>query len=197
MITTILFDFFDVIRDDGLARWLRKNGLTKTGDVLAITDANDRGELTPAELFRRLGELTGETADAVEYELEHNNNLNQPLVEYIRDQLRGTYKVGLVSNSKSDYIRNEIRTYELESLFDAFIISSEVGAIKPQPEIFHIALEQLHSQPTETIFIDDNPIYVDAANQLGIHGIVYTDFLELKHALETQLVRVTSEGGAR
>lgn len=187
MITTIIIDFFDVIRDDGLMRWLKKHGMTKSGKVLEITDENDRGKYTQHELFTLLGKLTGETAVEVRDELNGNNRLNKELVDYIKDELRDKYKIGLISNSDSDYLRREIDKYHLEPLFDAIIISSEVGAIKPELEIFRIALERLGSQADEAIFIDDNPTYVQAAEQLGISAIVYRDFDTFKTDLEGKL----------
>ena len=187
MIKAIIFDFFDVIRDDGLTRWLKKHNLTKTGEVLKITDANDRGTLTKEDTFVRFAHLTGETAAEVEDEMENNNDLNESLVEYIHTELKSSYKIGLISNSASKYIRDEISKYQVKSLFDEITISSEVGAIKPEPEIFQMTLERLGCKPEESVFIDDNPSYVDAAQKLGIQGIVYRDFESFRADLEAIL----------
>lgn len=183
MTKAIIFDFFDVIRDDGFNRWLRKHGSTKTGEFLEASNKNDRGEYTPEQFFRRLGELSGETADEVEDEMENNNQLNEQLVGYIQTELKPKYKVGLLSNSDSEYIRGEIDKYQLESVFDRIVISSEVGHIKPEPEIFEIALSRLGVGANEAIFVDDNPNYVAAAEAVGLQGVIYRDFDEFKQQL--------------
>ncbi len=67
------------------------------------------------------------------------------------------------------------------------VISSEVGAIKPEPEIFELALKRLGSMPQESIFIDDNPNYVEAAQKLGMQGITYTDFDSFEQQLQNLL----------
>ncbi len=77
--------------------------------MLEITEENDRGHLTPHELFfSKLGELTGETAEEVHAELQNNNQLNERLVSYIGNELKEKYRIGLISNSESPYLRNEL-----------------------------------------------------------------------------------------
>ncbi|PID99208.1 hypothetical protein CSA80_00350, partial [Candidatus Saccharibacteria bacterium] len=73
MIKAIVFDFFDVIRDDGFNRWLRQNDLTLSGAVLELSKRNDRGEFSGNQMFAELGALIGQTADEVEYVMEHGN----------------------------------------------------------------------------------------------------------------------------
>jgi hypothetical protein len=45
----------------------------------------------------------------------------------------------------------------------------------PIPEIYLQALHRLGVQPSQTIFVDDRKANVDAAEALGIKGIVFTD----------------------
>jgi putative hydrolase of the HAD superfamily len=58
-------------------------------------------------------------------------------------------------------------------LFDCVIDSSEVGLRKPNPAIFHLALERVGGiAPARAIFIDDFAGNVDAAAALGIRGVL-------------------------
>lgn len=193
MVRAVIFDFFDVIRDDGLNRWLRKHGLTKSGKFLEITDKNDRGGYTNYEFFADLGKLTGESGQEVLDEMENNNQLNEKLVTYITEKLKDRYKIGLISNSESPYLRNELDKFRLEPLFDVIVISSEVGSIKPEPEIFQTALERLNVMPGESVFIDDNSSYVDAAKKLGLEGIVYRDFKSFSNEIEAIITKGDSD----
>lgn len=84
MIKVIIFDFFDVIRTDGFKRWLRHYGYEHTGDMLRATEMHDRGEHSDKEFFQNLANITNQTAEQVEQELEANNELNESLVDYIK-----------------------------------------------------------------------------------------------------------------
>jgi len=53
------------------------------------------------------------------------------------------------------------------------IDSSEVGMRKPDPRIFHLALEALGGvDPTRSVFLDDYPGNITAAEALGMHGVL-------------------------
>ena len=67
----------------------------------------------------------------------------------------------------------------LDELFDVVIDSSEVGMRKPDPRIFHLALESLGGvEPGRAVFLDDYPGNVVAAQSVGMHAIlVETDHL--------------------
>jgi putative hydrolase of the HAD superfamily len=51
--------------------------------------------------------------------------------------------------------------------------SSSAGVRKPDPRIFHIALEHLDdTSPQEVVFLDDYPANVEAARALGMHALL-------------------------
>ena len=56
---------------------------------------------------------------------------------------------------------------------------------KPDPRAFHRALKMLDSQPSETVFIDDNPKNVEMAKSdtVGMHAILFTDVEQLWRGL--------------
>jgi len=60
------------------------------------------------------------------------------------------------------------------------IISSAVGHIKPEPEIYLTLLNTYDLKPDETVFIDDMEKNVEAARELGIRAIRFTDANDLK-----------------
>ncbi|MDB5175687.1 MAG: HAD-superfamily hydrolase, subfamily variant 3 [Candidatus Saccharibacteria bacterium] len=183
MIRAVIFDFFDVIRTDGYNRWLKQHGYEREDAFLAASEKHDRGDYSDKEFFKAIADASGETVEQIEKELEADNVLNEPLVDYI-STLRGKYKLALLSNSSSEYLRNELAKYDLEKYFDEIVISSEVGLIKPEPAVFEHIMQKLNVQPQECIFTDDNPKHTDAAVKLGIHGIVYTSVPELKQQIE-------------
>jgi HAD superfamily hydrolase (TIGR01509 family) len=54
--------------------------------------------------------------------------------------------------------------------------SSAVGLRKPDPAIFHLALQELGGiAPERAVFLDDAPGNIAAADALGIHAILVED----------------------
>lgn len=82
------------------------------------------------------------------------------------------YKLGIISNFDSR-VYDVMNKLEIDEYFDSFVISSEAGHAKPDPNIFHIALHDIGSDPKECIHIGDN-IYNDfhGARSLGIQALV-------------------------
>lgn len=67
--------------------------------------------------------------------------------------------------------------------FKIKVLSYEVGAWKPDPTIYRYALNALGMKPEETVFIDDAPRNITAAEKLGIHGIVFQSAEQVRHTL--------------
>ena len=64
---------------------------------------------------------------------------------------RAGVRTGLLSNSWG----NEYPREGWDQMFDAVVISGEVGMRKPEPEIYRHVLELLGVRPEETVFVDD------------------------------------------
>jgi epoxide hydrolase-like predicted phosphatase len=134
------------------------------------------GELTPeqhwisvvSKLRRKDSELS-----AIRDEFFAGDIVDRTLIEYIRS-LRGKYKTGLISNAWGD-LRDFIVREKFDDAFDRMIISAEVGAMKPQPKIFEIALEQSGVSPNETVFVDDFYVNIEGCEKVGIKGIHFKD----------------------
>jgi len=99
--------------------------------------------------------------------------VDRTLLDYIRS-LRSKYKTGLISNAWSD-LRDFIVKEKFDDAIDTLIISSEVGAAKPEPKIFQIALEQFGVRPNEAVFVDDFLINIEGCEKVGMKGIHFED----------------------
>ncbi len=99
--------------------------------------------------------------------------VDRTLLDYIRS-LRSKYKTGLISNAWSD-LRKFILREKFEDAFDAMIISAEVGAAKPEPKIFQVALEQFGVSPSEAVFVDDFYANIEGCEKIGMKGIHFKD----------------------
>src|SRR5919109_610133 len=110
---------------------------------------------------------------AIREEFFAGDIVDRTLVEYIRS-LRGKYKTGLISNAWSD-LRDFVVREKFDDAFDDMIISAEVGAMKPEPKIFQIALERFGVKPKEAVFIDDVLENIEGCKKAGMKGIHFKD----------------------
>jgi epoxide hydrolase-like predicted phosphatase len=62
---------------------------------------------------------------------------------------------------------------QLETLFDAWVISGEVGLRKPDPAIYELAAERLGLAPSACVFVDDLPGNLKPARALGMATVVH------------------------
>jgi putative hydrolase of the HAD superfamily len=60
-------------------------------------------------------------------------------------------------------------------LFDATVISGDVGLHKPQPEIYRLACERLGVEPADAVFVDDLRENVTGAEAVGMAGVLHRD----------------------
>jgi putative hydrolase of the HAD superfamily len=81
-------------------------------------------------------------------------------------------RTGLLSNSwgMADYPR-----HLFPAMFDAVVISGEVGMRKPEERIFQHAAGLIGLDPGECVFIDDIGVNVAAAEAIGMTGVLHTD----------------------
>ncbi|BDA50706.1 probable haloacid dehalogenase-like hydrolase domain-containing protein [Coccomyxa sp. Obi] len=79
-------------------------------------------------------------------------------------------KLAVVSNFDTR-LRPLLTTMGAADIFDALIISAEVGAEKPNPLIFEIACQQLGVLPEETVHVgDDRRNDITGARSAGCHA---------------------------
>lgn len=62
--------------------------------------------------------------------------------------------------------------HSLMHYLDAAYESYKCGAMKPDPRFFNAVIEGEHLVPSETLFLDDGPRNIEAAEALGIHGLL-------------------------
>ncbi len=89
----------------------------------------------------------------------------------LRSLRQAGFRTGMLSNSWGNDYPRELFT----GLFDAVVISSEVGMRKPEERIFVHALARLGLAPQECVFIDDIEANVAAAQALGMIGLHHRD----------------------
>lgn len=76
---------------------------------------------------------------------------NRPILE----ALKARYRLGIVSNFYGN-LEAVCRSAAIAPMFGVMVDSQCVGAEKPDPAIFHVALETLHATPETTVFVGDS-----------------------------------------
>ena len=89
-------------------------------------------------------------------------------------------RTALLSNSWG----NEYDRSDWHEMFDAVVISGEVGMRKPERGIFELVLDRIGLPAAECVFVDDMAHNIVAAEQAGLVGIVHRSFDETATALE-------------
>lgn len=96
-------------------------------------------------------------------------------VESMYGMLREARAAGLRTCLLSNSWDNEYPRDDWEDLFDAVVISGEVGMRKPEPRIFEHALGEVGLAGPECVFIDDIEANITAARAFGIVGVHHRD----------------------
>jgi putative hydrolase of the HAD superfamily len=117
------------------------------------------------------------------------DRLDENLVAEIR-RLHQVYKTGLLSNALPG-LRSLIQDdWQIADAFDVLIISSEIGLMKPDPQVYQLAAEELEISLNDAVFIDDNPLNIDAAKSIGMHVIHFHSPVQAVADLEALLQQV-------
>jgi putative hydrolase of the HAD superfamily len=95
----------------------------------------------------------------------------EAMYEVLRRARAQGVRTCLLSNSWGGGYPREL----FDELFDAVVISGEVGMRKPDAAIFEHALELIGLPATECVFVDDIDHNIHAAEELGIVGLHHTD----------------------
>ena len=99
------------------------------------------------------------------------------LIKSVKDK---GFKIYLLSNYPRSFFEiHSEKQLDFVKCTDGKIVSAYVKLIKPDRRIYELLLDTYNLNPDECLFIDDRKENVDAANESGIHGIVFTGYEEL------------------
>ncbi|MGN6597804.1 MAG: HAD family hydrolase [Actinomycetales bacterium] len=148
--------------------------------------ALERGEIEVPDFERRLAAaLTEDGAAAVPAEglldqMFRGFEQADDMVALVGRAKRAGLRTALLSNSwGNDYPREG-----WADLFDAVVISGEVGMRKPEERIYRHTLDLLELPAEEAVFVDDFPPNVQAAVAVGMVGVVHRSYEETADELE-------------
>lgn len=198
LIKNILFDFGNVLFDIDLPavernlRPLFGNDFERAAEKLRrdkVFELYETGGLSTAE-FVDLIRFSGQTEIPADQVVAAWNSIfiGMPAHRFgMLLDLRQRYKVFLLSNINelherwiAEYMVRKHGIADYESLyFDGVYFSHLVRLRKPETAIFEYVLADAEILPEETIFFDDVAANIEAANALGIRGVLHPLGMEI------------------
>jgi HAD superfamily hydrolase (TIGR01509 family) len=162
---------------DGLA-----SGLSLTPqDVWSAIEKDPRwldwqeGRISPRDWHLHLTKRLGASLTFEQFTEVWNRALDPNPIhsESFLEQLSKNYRLALLSNTDPIHMSNEEARFPFFRYFPIRIYSHRVGASKPDPVIYRAALQACKVRAQEAVYIDDIAAYAEAAQRLGMSGIVF------------------------
>lgn len=188
-IKALVFDNFGVLMDVVYGSLRHVLPVEARARLLSILDEADNGRISADDELKQIVELLNEyNLDGAEQVAKaiQSSEKNDELLNFILEK-RDQYKTAMLSNV-SAVIWNYYTPEQMEKYFDEVVLSYQEAIAKPDPRIYRLVCERLGVEPSECVFADDNEVNVDAANKIGMHGIVFTSngdyFAKLEEILD-------------
>jgi glucose-1-phosphatase len=106
------------------------------------------------------------------------------------EKLSKNYRLALLSNTDAIHMSDEEARFPFFRLFPVRIYSFQVGASKPDPVIYRQALKACKVRAEQAVYIDDVAAYAEAAQRLGMAGIVFQSPEQLQSDLRGLGIRL-------
>jgi putative hydrolase of the HAD superfamily len=202
-ISTLFVDLGNVLLSDSWGPAMRQKALERFGfDMAEVADRSrltfegyEEGKITLEEYLHWVvfnHERPFSRKALTDFMLTQSQPYSE-MIELVR-ALKARYglKVVTVTNDGREFAVHRIRQFGLAEVIDFFVISCFVHCRKPDVEIYRMALDMSQTPPTQVVYIDDQLLFVEVAQQLGMHGIHHTGYESTRAALAT--LGLTAEG---
>ncbi len=93
------------------------------------------------------------------------------------------YNLYILSNFSETGFMYVYNRYDFFKVFDGKVVSYQCFKVKPEPEIYEHLINKFGFDPKESVFIDDIPANLKAAEAFGIKTVLFTEFNEVKEKL--------------
>jgi putative hydrolase of the HAD superfamily len=207
--TGLILDFGGVlttsISDCALA-FDRRSGLAD-GTLLALIGRDprgaalyadlERGAITQTEWNERTGALLGVDPAGLAARVLAGLRPQPALVGAARAARAAGVTVGVLSNSVGVEPFDPYEGYELDTGYDAVLISEDHRMRKPDPEIYRIMLDLMGLPGERCVFVDDTARNLPPAQALGVATVLATDPASTVAAMESLLGMPLAPPGRR
>ena len=184
MIKNVIFDIGNVLTDFRWAEFLADKGFSEE-EIRRIAKASvlspvwpelDRGVWSFEEVMA--GFVRNDPGMEEEFHRAYDDmtdivTIRDYAIEWVKSLKKQGFSVYFLSNFSQKIEKECEKTLVFRKEMDGGILSWKDKLIKPDPEIYKLCLTRFGLKPEESVFVDDTAVNVEAANELGIHGIVF------------------------
>jgi len=182
--TNVFASFAAFCREEGLDPDTVRDAFMQNPEARDLLSALETGALTEAEFEPRFAAVLGVGSDGLVDRLFAGMQPETAVVEAVRAAKAAGKRTGLLSNSWGE---GRYDRAAFPELFDAVVISGEVGIRKPDPAIYALAAERLGLPPEACVFVDDLPGNLKPARAIGMATLHHQDPEATVDALEELL----------
>lgn len=191
MIDTIIFDIGKVLVDWNWKEYLESYGYgaeknERLANAVFLSEywiETDRGVWTDEQILQSFIKKAPECEKEIRSLWDgmgrcvHTCSYTKSWIKELKQQ---NYKVYYLSNYGKTLREKTKEALNFTEDCDGGIFSYEVKLIKPEPAIYQTLIETYHLMPQHCIFLDDRSENVVAAQQMGMYGIVFEEYLQAK-----------------
>jgi putative hydrolase of the HAD superfamily len=181
VLTTNIWSSFDLFcENEDLERGTVLKLFRADGEALTLLRSLERGAVSDEEFELEFGRLLGVDPPGLVGRLFAGLSPEQAMIDAVSAVRAAGIKTGLISNSWGTGI------YERAPLdiFDATVISGEVGLHKPEPEIYRLGAERIGFEPEACVFVDDLRENIAGAEAVGMTAVLHRNPAETIAKLE-------------
>ena len=182
MIKAVLFDYDGVLTLDKSGSYSICKYISQNADVdyeLFSTEYkkyNDDlllGKVTHEQIWNQLCKNVNKNI-SIKYLFDSfkNTPMNLKMIELVK-KIKKNNKTGLITDNKKDRIDAAKTDFELSKLFDAILVSAEIGSQKSKENIYNKTVKELGVVYDECVFIDNQESNLIIPNRLGMKTIFY------------------------
>lgn len=158
-----------------------KETFRSNGEGLGLLRTLERGEIADADFEARFGALLGVGPDDLIARLFAGLGPDTEMVAVVEEIRAAGVPTGLISNSWGTGIYERAPLH----IFDATVISGEVGLHKPEPAIYELGAERIGVPVDRCVFVDDLRENVAGAEAVGMTALLHRDTAETVSRLQT------------
>lgn len=118
--------------------------------------------------------------------------LRDGVEEYLIAAKEAGLKIGLASSSKRDWVEKYLTQLHIISYFEVIKTRDDVTTVKPDPELYVMALNALGVNPDEAIAFEDSLNGLKAARAAGLKCVIFPNPVTTNLAFEDHSLRLSS-----
>jgi putative hydrolase of the HAD superfamily len=173
VLTTNVFDSFKAFGEaEGLDPLTVKRAFREDPQALGLLRELERGDIEVEDFEPRFGERIGvSNTEGLVGRLFGGVGPDERMLEAVRRAGDSGICTGLISNSWGAGLSYDMSL--LDELFEAIVISGEVGMHKPEPAIYMLGAERLGLRTEDCVFVDDLRENCQGAEEVGMTAVLH------------------------